>query len=56
MESENYEEALRFYNLLIPLNPSVKFGYIGRAKANLELKNYNDAVNDCDSAISLSGS
>jgi len=49
----DYRTALSEYTQAISENPTIPEAFMGRAKANFELKNYKGAVIDCQYAIKL---
>jgi tetratricopeptide (TPR) repeat protein len=49
----DYRSALAEYSKAISENPGVPEAFMGRGKANFELKNYKGAIIDCQYAIKL---
>jgi tetratricopeptide (TPR) repeat protein len=49
----DYRSALSEYSKAINQNPNVPEAFMGRGKANFELKNYKGAIIDCQYAIKI---
>jgi len=49
----DYRSALSAYTKAISENPNIPEAFMGRGKANYELKNYKGAIIDCQYAIKL---
>ena len=50
---ENYDKAIYFYNLLIELKPNYAQAYFWRGKSYLVLGDYENSINDFNSAIKI---
>lgn len=53
--ARNYEEAIKCYTIAIEITvekPNHVY-FANRANAQLELQNYEECINDCDSAIEI---
>lgn len=49
----DYRSALAEYSRVIHENPNIPQAFMGRGKANFELKNYKGAIIDCQYAIKI---